>query len=384
MRYGIGSVSKQFTAAAVLMLAEEKRLSLDDRVGRFLPEVTRSNEIRIRDLLGHTSGLQDYLTQDYVPAFMHRDTTPTEVAKQWAARPLDFEPRSRWQYSNTGYTLAGLIVEKVTGEPLFEFLQKRIFRPLGMNVVDLSANDRGPDDPEGYTHYGLGPPRVAPREGKGWLFGAAGLAMSAGDLARWNIAVMNREILSPASWAEMETEGRLENGLGTRYGLGLVVDSLEDHRELSHNGEVSGFAAVNLIFPDDLTSVTVLANDDIVGLPLAWRLARRIASGLLEAPDPRAEARAEKLFTQLQQGRLDRTLLSPNAAAYFTREAIRDIWASLRPLGPPMRVQMASRSVRGGMTTREFVVTCSSRTLSVVERDLPNGEVEQFMMEAAH
>ena len=131
MRYGIGSISRQFTAAAMLLLAEQGKLSLDDPVSRFVPNLSRGNEVTIRELLSHTSGYQDYWPQDYVPPFMLQAITADKILDQWARKPLDFDPGTDWQYSNTNFVIAGLIVEKASGEPLLQFLSKHIFAPLG-------------------------------------------------------------------------------------------------------------------------------------------------------------------------------------------------------------------------------------------------------------
>src|SRR6266478_1215507 len=112
MRYAIGSISKQFTAVAVLLLQQDGKLKLDDPVSRFIPGLTRGNEVTVRQLLSHTSGYQDFWPQDYVMPMMLKATTPQAIADQWARKPLDFDPGSRWQYSNTNYTLAGMVVEK--------------------------------------------------------------------------------------------------------------------------------------------------------------------------------------------------------------------------------------------------------------------------------
>ena len=190
MRYSIGSISKQFTASAVLLLAEEGKLSLDDRVVRWLPELTRARDVTIRQLLSMTSGYQDFWPQDYVMPMMLNPVTPAEIAKGWAQIPLDFEPGSKWQYSNTNYVLAGMIVERVAGMPLIEFLHKRIFEPLGMTSVFNSDEAALPaNEPMRYLRYALGPVRTAPKEGRGWMFAAGELAMTAHDLALWDISV---------------------------------------------------------------------------------------------------------------------------------------------------------------------------------------------------
>ena len=136
MRYSIGSISKQFTAAAILMLAEEGKLSLDDPGRRStFPDLTRGNEVTIRELLSHTSGYQDFWPQDYVPPLMLQPITADGIMDRWARKPLDFDPGTKWQYSNTNYVIAGVIVEKVSGMPLLQLLSQRVFTPLGMKSV---------------------------------------------------------------------------------------------------------------------------------------------------------------------------------------------------------------------------------------------------------
>ena len=151
MRYPIGSVSKQITAAAILLLVEDGKLSLDDRVGKWLSELTRAQEVSIRQLLSMTAGYRDYWPQDYVLAAMLKPTTPKAIVDQWAKKPLDFEPGAQWQYSSTNYMIAGLIVEKAGGMPLHDFLRQRIFTPLKMTTVaDADASAPAPEDAEGY------------------------------------------------------------------------------------------------------------------------------------------------------------------------------------------------------------------------------------------
>lgn len=200
MRYSIGSVSKQFLAGSVLLLVQDGKLSLDDRVSRFLPNLTRANEVTVRELLSHTSGYQDYYPQDYLPPFMQKPATPESILERWATKPLDFDPGTRWQYSNTNYVVAGQIVERVTGGPFFAFLAKRVLEPLGMtSPIDLDEHTLGPSDPGGYTRFALGRLRPAPVEARGWLYAAGELAMTAHDLALWDISLMKHTLLTPAS-----------------------------------------------------------------------------------------------------------------------------------------------------------------------------------------
>ena len=167
MIYSIGSISKQFTAASILLLVEEGKLSLDDPVGRWLPDLTRANEVTIRQVLSMTSGYQDYWPQDYVMPSMMKPASPEEILKGWAQKPLDFEPGTKWQYSNTNYVAAGVIVERRSGMSVFDFLYRRVFDPLGMkSVFDCDRSALPPGAPTRYHRYGLGPARPAAKEGK--------------------------------------------------------------------------------------------------------------------------------------------------------------------------------------------------------------------------
>ena len=222
MQYSIGSISKQFTAAMMLLLMQDGKLKLDDPVGKYLPGLTRANEVTIRQVLSMTSGYQDFWPEDYVMTSMMKPADPQQILDVWGKKPLDFEPGTQWQYSNTNYVIAGRIAEIVGGKPLIEQLQERIFRPLKMTGVFNSDASRLPaNDPTGYYQHALGPLRPAPQEGQGWMFAAGELAMPASDLALWNISMMNRTLLAPASYDEMFTEVKLKNGKGTGYGLGV-------------------------------------------------------------------------------------------------------------------------------------------------------------------
>jgi D-alanyl-D-alanine carboxypeptidase len=382
MRYSIGSISKQFTAAAVLLLAEQEKLSLDNSVSRFVPNLTRGNEVTIRELLSHTSGYQDYWPQDYVPPFMLQAITADKILDQWARKPLDFDPGTDWQYSNTNFVIAGLIVEKASGEPLLQFLSEHIFTPLGMkSVMNIDQNRLTETDATGYLRYALGPPRVAPKEGKGWLFAAGELAMPAEDLAKWDISMINQTVLRPASYAQMEKEVVLKNGLGTRYGLGVDVRQEFGQRAIEHGGEVSGFTAHNLVFPDARIAVVVLVNEDSVDA--SGNIARKIAALLFrEADAGKQEDRSREIFAALQQGKTNRALFTDNCNRYFSEQALKDFASSLGPLGSPTEFTQTYKQDRGGMTFRLFEVHFPQKTVEVWERIMPDGKIEQYQVSA--
>ena len=380
MRYSIGSISKQFTATAILLLAEQGKLSLDDSVSRFVPHLTRGNQVTIRELLSHTTGYQDYWPQDYVPPFMLQPITADKILDQWARKPLDFDPGTDWQYSNTNFVIAGLIVEKASGEPLLQFLSEHIFTPLGMkSVINIDQNRLTETDATGYLRYGLGPLRPAPKEGKGWLFAAGELAMPAEDLAKWDISMINQSVLQPASYAEMEREIVLQNGLGTRYGLGVDVRQEFGQRVIEHGGEVSGFTAQNMVFPDARMAVIVLVNEDSVGAP--GDIARKIAALLFRDADAgKQEEQSKEIFTALQNGRINRALFTDNGNSYFTGQAVKDFASGLGPLGSPTEFTQTAKQDRGGMTFRLFEVHFQKKTVEVWERIMPDGKIEQYQV----
>src|ERR671928_1257586 len=219
--YQIASNSKQFTAMALLLLRDEGKLSLDDTVAKYLPGISGGDRITLRQLVSHTSGLQDFWPQDYSFVDMAQSTTPQHITDKWAKKPLDFEPGTRWQYSNTGYVVAGMIAEKVSGQPLLTYLHRKIFDPLGMTSVQNQDDTNTPAFPAGYHRNALGPVRVAQQPGRGWLYAAGELSMTAADLAKWDIARMNRALIPPRDWVEQETPVLRADGRTNGYGLAV-------------------------------------------------------------------------------------------------------------------------------------------------------------------
>ncbi len=384
MRYSIGSVSKQFTATAILLLQEQGKLSLDDKVAKFLPDLTRANEVSIHELLSQTSGYQDYWPQDYVPPLMLQPITTDRILDRWARKPLDFDPGTKWQYSNTNYAIAGVIVEKVSGMPLVDFLHKNIFDPLGMKtVINTDQASLADADPTGYLRYALGPLRPAPKEGKGWLFAIAELTMTASDLARWDISIIDQTVLKPASYKELGTEVLLKNGVGTRYGLGVYVTSDSGRRVLSHDGEVSGFTAQNNVYPDERSAIVVLTNQDAVSAP--QQIASAIAPLLFAVTDPEKTRKAEQarsILAGLQHGKIDRSLFTDDANSYFSESALKDFAHGLAPLGMPSAFMQTRQAFRGGMLLRVYEARFAQKILQVWTFETPDGKLEQFQVAA--
>jgi D-alanyl-D-alanine carboxypeptidase len=378
MRYSIGSISKQFTAAAILMLQEEGKLKLDDPVGNYVPGLTRGDDVTIREILSHTSGYQDYWPEDYLMKSMEQPTTAQDILDRWAKKPLDFEPGTQWQYSNTNYVIAGLVVEKASGQKVMQFLEQHIFRPVGMKSVwDSDQTRLTQTDATPYIRYALGPARPAPKEGRGWLFAAGELAMTAHDLGLWDESLLARSLLKSTSYDEMFAEVKLKDGKGTHYGLGVSVGELDGHRDISHSGEVAGFVSDNEVLVDDGLAVAVLTNHMEAG---AGGIARLVASMLAGQKPTAAEQETLAIYRSLQKGELDRSNLAPNLDAYFDPQAVADFKDSLGPLGEPLTFHQTDMGLRGGMTFRVFRLLYPTQTLRLTTYTYPDGKLEQFLV----
>jgi CubicO group peptidase (beta-lactamase class C family) len=379
MRYSIGSISKQFTAAAILLLQEQGKLSLDDAVSKCVPGLTRGDEVTIRQILSHTSGYQDYWPEDYVMTPMLRPETAQQILDTWAKKPLDFDPGTQWQYSNTNFVIAGAIIEKVSGQKLMDFLGQQIFHPLGMksawnsDEAKLTQADATP-----YYRNALGPLRVAPKEGRGWTFAMGELAMTAHDLALWDESLIAKSLLKPESYKQMFTEVKLKDGKGTHYGLGVEVLDRNGHRSIEHSGEVSGFVSDNEVLVDDGVAVAVFTNQDAIGA--ASTIARLAAPVIGEFPPTPTEKQALDIYRDLQQGKIDRSLLAPNLSDYFTAEAIADFHDSLAPLGEPLSFRQTGEQLRGGMTFHAFQITYPNKRLRLTTYTYPDGKLEQYLI----
>jgi D-alanyl-D-alanine carboxypeptidase len=387
-RYPIASISKQFTAAAILLLEDEGELSLDDTVSKWIPGITGGERITIRQLLSHTAGIQDYWPQDYSFVLMEKPTTPQAIVDRWAKKPLDFAPGTQWQYSNTGYVVTGMIVEKASGQPLLKYLDSHIFKPLGMHPIDQDkAIGKGFPQP---THrFALGPVRPAKPAADGWLWAAGELAMTASDLARWDIARINRTVLTPEDWETQETAIKLTDGSSSHYGLGVFVRDRSGHRLVEHGGEAVGFLSSNNVIRDDRFAVVALVNADFGGAQDA--IADGITDLLVPVPTevrpPSTEGLrytlATHVFDQLRTGKLDRSLLTEDANYYFDATAIADYRDSLGPLGEPQSItQLGTARLRGGFVNRNYAVQYPGKRLIVVTYAEPglSGRFEQFIV----
>jgi CubicO group peptidase (beta-lactamase class C family) len=316
---------------------------------------------------------------------MATPVSPQGILDGWAKKPLDFAPGTQWQYSNTGYVVAGLIVEKVSGMKLLDFLKARIFTPLGITAYDQDLAV-GQNFPQGYGRHALGPVRPEPPAASGWLYAAGELSMSARDLAKWDVARIDRTILTPADWATQETPIKLADGTDSHYGLGVSIRDAGGRRMIEHNGEAVGFISENMVFPQEKAAFVVLTNTWSSGA--AGSIANALVSTLLppapvSAADAAAAAKARLVLDQLRAGTLDRSLLTDNCNYYFTQVAMDDYRASLSPLGDPVSVTATGPArLRGGFVLRSYRIKYADKTLNLSTFFEPgdNGRIEQFLV----
>jgi D-alanyl-D-alanine carboxypeptidase len=293
--FRIGSLTKQFTAASVMVLAQEGKLSVDDKLSKFFSEFPRGGEITLRHLLNHTSGIHDFTD---TPEFhqhieRYRQTTANLVDAIEKQSPVfDFEPGTNIQYTNSGYVLLGAIVEKLSGQSLRDFFKQNLFGKSGM--ADTSVDDNAdvvPHRAAGYQRPFEHPELLNNAEFISMTVpgGAGNLRSTVGDLVRWHDALTNGRIIRPELFQEMTKPGRLNNGKitdmgGGSYGYGLLMDQFEGHPRIRHGGGIYGFTSQLDTLPDQRISIAVLFNtnategsfkDEVLKIVLASLVANR-------------------------------------------------------------------------------------------------------------
>ena len=386
MAYPIGSISKQFTAAAVLLLVQDGKLSLDDKVSEFFPELTRASEVTLRNLMTMTSGYEDFAPQDYIIPAFRAPEDPLATVHDWAGKPLDFDPGTDWQYSNTNYVLVALIVQKVAGEPFYKFLRERVLTPLDLSGVFNAYVDRDRLEVTGYTSNAMAAPRELPLEANGWYFGDGELAMPTSTLLKWDLSIINRTLLSNQSYDAMETPYRLKDGRDSTYGLGIHVRNRNGRLMIEHSGEVGGFVAENAVFPNERAAIVVLTNE--VASSAAGMIAHEIEPLILGANKPTPAAAPDtfasklaSILAALQGGNIDRSLLTPDANDYFAPATLADFKSTLAPLGTVVSVTRTDSLLRGGMSFAFYRVGFSGGTTVKVSVGLmPDGKIEQLLV----
>lgn len=259
--FRIASVTKQFTAAAILRLAERGKLSLDDDFTRYVEFPTSGKTITIRHLLSHTSGIKSYTdAPGFFDSGVARDLPPERVLDSVRGLPLDFEPGSQWAYSNTNYHLLGMIIEKVSGVTYARFMQDEFFTPLNLTHTRFDvASEIIPGRARGYGVIN-GAAANASYLSMTIPYAAGGLLSTAGDLVRWQLALVGGRVVSADSYKAMTSRAALSDGSFAAYGFGLFMSEVDGHPNFMHEGGIPGFNAILVYFPKEKLSIAVISN----------------------------------------------------------------------------------------------------------------------------
>ncbi len=383
--FAVGSITKQFTCASALLLAEEGKLSLEDKVAKYYPELTSANSITLDDVGAHLSGYPDYYPLDFLDERSRHAILPDDLLRRYAGTQLDFEPRSRWSYSNTGFVLLGRAAEKAGGQPLAAIFSSRIFGPLGMTHASYEPKAGTPGLAEGYMSFALGDPSPAEREAEGWGGGAFGIFASATDLAKWDIGLMAGKVLKPESFARMITSRVLRDGRQAGYGCGLSIAEQQNESILVHGGEVNGFVAVNGMIPRLKAAIVLLSNDENTELrPIYREILKLLIKDERRVPKvdgPPSLEVARELFKEMQYAKLDRTKLGEDFSAFVKDDMARAASVRLQALGEPTSVDLDSTSERGGMEVSIVYFTFKTAKVRALMFRSTDGKVQEFLLQ---
>ena len=391
--YEIGSSTKQFTSAAILLLVEQGKLGLDDSVRKFFPEAPGSwQRITVRHLLSHTSGIQNHVAvPGYLDVFrtnLSFETTPgrDEILRMFFALPLEFEPGETWSYDNTGYYLLGVIVEKVSGQTYWQFLEERIFRPLGMHAT-RSTDPRPlvPDRASGYQWVNGGyqnRPVLAPSI----AFSAGALLSTVEDLARWDSALRSNRILSQASRKLMWTPVAASDGTPAAldYGFGWFVERYRQQRLVQHSGGTPGFSSAIYRYRDEKLTVILLTNrGDRVIDHLAIEIAGRCAPALRRPvgapdPDPAATAKVREALTGLLKGSPVPEAFTRPMRVYLRTATAKAIWQWYSEQGALVSMTYSDSEDAGGHRILRYKVELDSGSYWVSAKLAADGSIAQI------
>lgn len=338
--YEIGSISKHIAAVAVMQLWDRGQVDLDAPVGRYLDDIPEAwRVVTLRQLLTHTSGVPDYEEAGGYGIY-ETQPTPTQVYDIVDDRPLDFEPGTRWSYSNTGYFLLSLVVQRVGGERFGDYLRNHLFAPLGMNHTFMGGYAPADARLAQGCKPGEGAARVSvPPIHESSTFGAGGISSTLQDWAKWDEALHSGRLLSPLAMELLFTPQMLPDGENTNYAFGMGIEDFRGLRQRTHNGQTQGFVADYAHYPERDVSTIVFGNVYGGGLSgvsraLALRVMPELSYDTIPIPtdpDPARTERTRRALRQMILGETPPDLLSPQTLPVVTEARFAETRAALRP-----------------------------------------------------
>jgi D-alanyl-D-alanine carboxypeptidase len=364
--YEIGSITKQFTAAAILQMQEAGKLHIDDKLATYLPNAPHAGEVTLRQLLSHTSGLPEYLDGPDIEQVATKPATFDQLMARIAGKPLDFAPGSRWSYSNTGYILLGRVIEVVSRESYRHYVQTHLLDPAGMTHTFTVADEAHlPKMAIGYRHTNGQIERTSPiSDTFGWSAGF--LVSTVDDLEKWNRALMHGKIVTPADYVLMSTSVKTTQRGDAGYGFGLFVDSIDDQSRIGHTGGQFGFTAANEYFPKQDVQIIAFTNngdnpepgemittavfDDLyVGIAAS-------ASRPSPGEDHAATADAKAVFAQIQHGTVDSPQLTIKLNGKMRAGLAKRLMGEFATYGPPTAFIFKGQRSESGLKWFDYVI----------------------------
>ena len=378
-----GSVGKQFTATAVMMLVEEGKVDLDEKIGKYLGDVPESwRNITVRHLLSHTSGMTDY-PRDFD---FRKDHTEDELLKLAKESPLAFQPGEKWQYSNPAYVTLGILIRRVTGKFYGDVLQERIFKPLAMTTARvINEADIIPNRAAGYV---LVKGELKNQEWVAPSFNTTAdgaLYLTALDMIKWDEALANGRVLKQTSLDQMWTGIKLNSGKTHPYGFGWAVRKVNDRRVIEHGGAWQGFKAHISRFPDNRLTVIVFAN-------LIQTNQSKLANGVaaiidpelkpkpIADPDPAFTAQAKELLQAVIDGKADLSRFTPEMQTALAAPLDR-IVDFVRTMGSMQKFSLAERTVSNEGTRYRYQIEYSGMTLFLEMAVNKEGKISGFALQ---
>ncbi len=384
--YQIGSITKQFTATAIMMLAEEGKLSLDDPISKHLDIASEAwSSVTVRHLLNHTSGIKSYTSIADNMAKNRLDRSKDEIIGTVRELPLEFEPGEKFAYNNSGYFLLGLIIEKASGKSYGEFLGERIFKPLRMTATRV--NDLKPIIKNRATGYAwqAGQLQNAEHSSMTWPFSAGAIVSTVTDLAKWDAALYGEKVLPQSALDQIWTKSKLTSGKETDYGFGWGIGGHRGHRLIGHGGGISGFSTDIARFVDDKLTVVVLTN---LSGPTAnpASLARGIAGFYIldfaetatkpiEDKDPAATELFKGVLQATIDGKLDAERFTPEMQKLLFPDRAKQVGEFLAPLGPYKSFTLVEYKEEGTSRTFRYKVAFADQSLILTATLNGNGKI---------
>ncbi len=384
-----GSIGKQFTASAVMILVEEGRISLDDQLTRYFPDAPATwKDITVRHLLTHTSGMGDYPPE----VDLRRDYTEDEFFEFIKKAPLTFEPGAKWDYSNLGYVTLGILIHRVTGKPYGDFLREKIFKPLGMSTARvISEADIVPNRAAGYrlvagalkNQEWVSPSTNSTADGS--------LYFTILDLAKWDAALYTNAPLKQSSLAQMWTPARLNDGKEKRYGFGWHTDQIHNRRIVYHGGAWQGFKSSIVRFPDDKLTIIFLANSwETSDIKLSRGLAslfyaefalpaHQSVNFQINDRDAKATSLLRRVLLQLVKGSADPESFTPELRKEIFPDRVKQLGETLDSLSLPVAVihtnELIERRTEQNLRVYRYFLNDMAKTLSCTVKLTPDDKI---------